>query len=749
MTPPVSQAHEPAMRRGGRLPHLLLVAALAVLLAVAPRAAPAGAQEADRREGDDDLSLTVQQLTGTLSPGGQLDVRIRMSNRGGRTAEGLRVVGTLHRAVPSRFALQLAVDDGQFATVIDSVSADVDELAAGRSTVVELDRSADLLGLQRADQFGVYPLRFQLLEHGEAVDEVRTALVFAPERVEEPVRAAFLVPIDAPPLLRTTHAYDRDLLRDHMSRAGRVKSLIGTLAARDGIPATLAPNPLLLDEAADLAGGFPVVEDPREDAPEAEDAAEEEPTGGAAGAPETDGYFAAEGLRFLERTREVAARHDVDVLAMPYGRADLPALVRGTMVAEAVRHVEESRATLTRLTGTDAVEGALWPADGLDAATLATVLRAEVDTLVLSERHLEIPDRAELSPSPLRELARTRGASPTVLVPDPWLEDILAEETAPDGVAVAVQRVLAETAAVYFERPFAEDVRGLVLAPPQYWSPDRGLAAGLLDAIDQAPWLKAVTLSGLTRALEPDETPVSLDYSSTDVEQELPPSYVAALSDARRSLGSLASVLAAARDDTPSRFDRLLRAAASVHFRSSPDIRHGRAMIEEVADSVAGLYSSIEIAEGPQVWMDEEGPVPVTVVNTADVPMKVRVRLLSPRFDFLDDPDGKVEVLEPNTSHTLTFRARAVTRGGRAPISIRVEDPDGVLVLAEDTVSVRSTAVSVAALVVTGAAGLFLFVWFVRQAARRRRDTRPDDAAPEPPPRPPAEAGSTAADKRA
>lgn len=723
----------------GRAPwlaHILLVAALALLVAVAPRATSVQAQE-DRREGDEDLSLTVQELTGTLSPGGELSLRIRASNRGSRTVEGLRVVGTLHRSVASRFALQLAVDDGQFGTVIDSLSAEIDELGPGSSTVVTLGRSAELLGLGRADQFGVYPLRLQLLEQGEAVDEVRTAVVFAPDTIDEPVRTAFLLPVDAPPLLRTTHASERDALLTHLSRAGRVKSLIGTLVAREGIPATFAPNPLLLDEAADLAGGFPVVEDLEAEAAR----------GGEEGqADASDDYFAVEGARLLERTSEVAARPDVDVLAMPYARADLTALVRGTMVPEAVRHIEESRATLARLTGTEALEGALWPADGLDAVTLSAVLRTGVDTLVLSERHLDIPDRRDLTPSPVRELPRTGDASATVLVPDPWLEDLLAEESASEGVAVAVQRVLAETAAVYFERPFAQDVRGLVLAPPQSWSPERGLAAGLLDGIDDAAWLEPVTVSRLLRAVEADDTPISLDYTSTNISRELPPSYVAALSDARRSLGSLATVLAAASDDTPSRFDRLLRAAASVHFRTAPETREGREMIEEVASTVAGLYSSVEIAEGPQVWMDEEGPVPVTVVNTSDVPLQVRVRLQSQRFDFLDDPDGRIEVLEPNDSRTLTFRARAVTAGGRAPISVVVEDPDGVLVLAEDTVAVRSTAVSVAALIVTVGAGIFLAGWFVKQAARRRRDTDAEDGASEAPPRAAAQAGSTARD---
>ncbi|HVL99999.1 MAG TPA: DUF6049 family protein [Egibacteraceae bacterium] len=696
---------------------LLAVAALALL------ALPAAAQQTGSR---DDLDLAVVALTGALAPGGELAVGLRVSNGGERDAEGLRVVGTLYSPVASRLAFQLAVDDGRLGAVLDGFSAEIDLLRSGRSTSVKLNRTAAQLGFRRADQFGVYPLRLQLLDRGEVVDEVRTAVVFTAERVDEPVRTALVVPVAASPLPLPDGTYDRSELLSELGHGGRVQGLVGSLQARPGFPATLAPDSLLLDEAADIAGGFRLAESPRDGTrpPVVREVGPED-------------YLAVQARRLLERTAEVTARQHVDVLALPYGRADLTALVRGDMTAEAVRHVEEPHAVAAEL-GVSPVAGALWPPDALNPATLAAVVGTGTDTLVLSERHLDIPEGRALSPSPLRDLARTRGTSPTVLVPDPWLEEVLARESTPDGVPVAVQRVLAETAAVYFERPFADAVRGLLLAPPQSWAPERGLAGGLMDAIAEAPWLAPVPLSRLLRTVEPEASPVRLRYDTAARERELSSAYVAALGEARRSLGSLAGVLTGDAD-TPSRLDRLLRAAASVEFRNRPEAARGRAMIAGVADTVTNLYSSVAILEGPQVWMEAEGPVPVTVANNAEVPLRVRVRLLSQRFVFDLGPEGQVVDLDPGETRTLTVQARAVTPGGRAPVSVVVQDVDGVLTLAESTVVVRSTAASMAAVVVTAAAGLFLFAWVVQQGMRRRGRPRP--GAPAESPRPTARAG--------
>lgn len=693
---------------------------VALAAAVLVLAAPPASAQLDR---DGDPSLSVTALQGVLTPGGELQMRVRVANPGDDEVEDLRVVGTVHSAVASRFAFQMAVDDGELGAVVDDFSEEIGLLRAGGSTEAAVSHTAAELGLRRVDQFGVYPLRLQLQDEGEVLDEVRTALVFVGEEVESPVRTALLLPVTAPPMLRADGTYDRQTLLDELGQAGRLQGLIGSLAGREGFPATLVPDALLLDTASALSGGF---------------AARDE-HGTTDLAPED--HLPTQAAQLLERTRAVTTRADVDVLAMPYARADLAALVDGGMDLEAARHVAEGSRAVADRTGAEPLDGALWPPAALTPATASLLDDAGVDTVVLSERHLDIPDGRGLTPSPVRELARMAGWAPTVLVPDPWLEAVLARDSAPDGVAVGVQRIVAETAAVYFERPFTEDVRGLVLAPPQTWNPARGFAGALMDALEAAPWSQPATLSQLARVVDPESRPARLDIDAARQARQLSATYVAALEQARHALGSLATVLTEVDDRTPERFDLMLRAAASVSYRTPPASAEGRAMINAVAGTAAGLYSAVSIEEGPQVWMEAQGPVPVTVTNDADVPVRIRVRLESQRFIFDDEPIGQPPdelggwVIPAGATRTLTFQATAVTPGGRAPVRVFVEDVDGAVTLAEETLVVRSTAVSIAALVVTVGAGLFLLAWGVRQVAHRRRG-RPatgEEATPQPP----------------
>lgn len=691
----------PHVRRGRRPGALVALVAVCAVTLVASLAAPAGGQD----EGDE-LTLFVQELSGVLTPGDELALRLRVSNTSGRDASSLRVVGTLHSAVASRFSFQQAVDEGELPAVVEGFSADIDELGAGRSSSVELVRAAAELGLRRAGQYGVYPLRLQLLADGEVVDELRTAVVFGPEDVEEPVRTTFVVPVAGAPLLRSDGTYDADRVSADLSPSGRAQGLVGAVASRPHFPATVAFDALLLDEAAELAAGARVTRDD-----------------GTVERIRPGDFLAEQAGRLLERAREVAARPDVDLVALPYARADLTALVRGDMDTEALRHVEDGVDRTEEALGAAPVSDLLWPPDALDTPALSLLSRAGVDSLVLSEEHLEIADGRALTPPPMRRLETSGDRELAVLVPDPWLEELLDRMSADRGVAVAAQRLVAETAAVYFERPFASQVRGLLIVPPQRWDPARGLAGRLMEGLASAAWLEPVALSELARVVGSDDAEVGPAFPSSARARELPPSYVDELREARGALGSLSSVLAPG-DDTPSQFDQRLLAAASVAFRP-PTSAEGRRLTAGVTRTVTNLYSAVETVPGPQIWMDEEGPVPVTVANGADVPVRLRVRLLSQRFEF-DEPGGEVVTVDAGETRTLTFQARAVTPGGRAPISVVVEDPDGVVTLDEGTVVVRSTAVSIAAVIVTAAAALFLVAWIVRQVARRRR---PDDPA--------------------
>lgn len=678
-----------------------VVAAAALLSAVPPPTGEPPAATAQPAPEPSDVELSVEELDGMLTPDDAFEVELSVVNDSASDAEDLRVVGTLHTAVGSRFALQRALDDGRLGSVLDGFAETLDRLPSGDTADVTMSREVDALGIAGAGDAGVYPLRFQLLEDDEVVDQVRTAVVVTPSEVDQPVRTAFVVPVDGPPLAGPDGELRTERLVEHVGGSGRAKRLVDALAERDPFPVTVAVNGLLLDHAAQAVLG-------------------------------DHGGAAEQATGFLDRLRELAGRPSVETLAMPYGRADLVALNRGDMTEEALRHVREGRDAVGRHTDTPANPDVVWPPDGLDEDTLAVLADEGTDTVMLSEDYLRVPNRQPLSPSPVRELRGPDDGTMTALVPDPWLSDILADErlAAAQGPVVTVQRVLAETAAAYFEQPFTEDTRGLLLAPPQAWDPPEGVVGRLAETLPDAPWLRPVRLARLERTIEPTTPPVRVDYPDAAHDRELPPRYVDALRLARHELGALSRVLPT-DPEVPSRFDGLVRMAASVHYRSQwptdsysafpIPLSEGQAVLDRVLDTAEDVFSSVEVVEGPRVLIDDEGEIPVTLANDSDVTLRLRVRLLTGRFSFAGGSSEQLVTVQAGGQRTLTFRARAITPGAQSPIGVIVEDPEGVSRLAEGRVVVRSTGVSVAALLATVGAGLFLVAWTGRQILRRRR----------------------------
>lgn len=693
------------MSRRGRRAGLAAGVLVAGLLLTAP---PGGEDHrrahAQPAQESGDPELSVERLNGVLTPDDEFNVHLRITNTRGSAIENLRVAGSLHTAVGSRFALQRAVDDDQPGSVVDTFTESVGPLAEGQTVDVEMRRGADELGFTRIRRAGVYPLRLRLLEDEEVVDHVRTALVFTAPEVEQPVRAAFVLPVDGPPLIGPRGEIDTDRLSEQLGADGRARRLVASLAAGEGYPVTLALNGALLDHAARTALS-------------------------------DLGPATEQASRFLGDLREVSRRPQVETLAMPYGRADLVALTRGDMAEEAVRHVQEGRDTVARHVDAPTDSAVIWPPDGLNADTLTALREAGADTLMLSEEYLSAPQRQQLSPSPVRELRDADGEEMTALVPDPWLSDVLAAErfAATRGAALRAQRVLAETAAVYFEQPFTEDPRGLLVTPPQAWKPPDGLVAQLGDALVDAPWLQPVGLSTLERTIEAAGPPITLDYPEQARDRELPPRYVDRLRHAREELGALSRVLPA-DPEIAANFDGLVRMAASVHYRrsSSTDtysafpvpLSEGRTMLDEVLDTAEEVFASVEVVEGPRVLIDEQGEIPVTLANESRVPLRLRVRLLTGRFSFTDSSGEEVVTVEDGEQRTLTFHARARTPGAQSPIAVVVEDPEGIIELAQGRVIVRSTGVSITGFVATVGAGLFLAAWAIRQFTRRRRSAR-------------------------
>ena len=696
---------------------VLAVLVAAVLLALPAAGGTAAGQDrelddvAEQREA---VALHVAAFTGAVSPDGSFRLRLRVANGTRDVEDSLRVVATVHRRAFHRLDFARAVDEGRVGDVYTSLSQEIAPLEGRRVRTVELRRTAEELGFRGEDALGVYPLVIRLQRSDETIQTIRTAVVVVSSQVAQPLRAALVAPVDAAPAVLPDGLLRPGDLRQELAPRGRLRALLSDLGERPDLPMTFAVDARMLDDAADFADGYRA----RTDSGTAD--------------VDADSSLARAAQAFLGELRTVLAQQHVETVALPYGPADLSALVRGGMGSEAARLVSEGRARVEGHTQARPAPGVLIPAGGISAQALTEAVNAGIDTVVLPSESLDASaEPSSASPAPARRLRTSAGTTVTAAVPDPWLGELLADADALEGLdpPVAVQRLIAETAAVYFERPFAEQPRGLLLLPPLHWSPPDGFAAGLAGSLKAAPWLRAVTLSQLLREVEPTERALArVSYPTEARERELPSAYVQQLRDARRALGSLAGVLAEDAT-TPGLYDRMLLTAASVWYRDDP--ADGMDLMRAVLGAVTDLYGSVRVPDSPTVLLSGiDGQIPVTVENRSTIPLRLAIQLESQRFEFENGPSRTV-VVAPESTQTLAFRARDRSPGRTSPIRVVVADADGQLQLAEGTVVVRSTAVSAVALAVVIGAGLFLLIWWLRTFRKRRAAARQPEPAVE------------------
>lgn len=687
----------------------LVRAVLAVALLLVVPAVPAAGQTA---EGG--ARLEVDQLSATVRPGGGLAVRGRVVNTGAAPLDDVDVVATLQRRTPTRLDFQQAVDGAvPRRSAVTSATVAVGPIDPGAQAPVEVARTAQELGLGGVDDrlAGVYPLRLQVVAGGEVLDEVRTGVVVLPETVGEPVRTALLVALDNQVALTGTGAVRADPLAGGLAEDARLSRMAAALADGPEVAMTVATSGLVLEAAADAVDGYQV-----------QDAAGTvviEP-----GAPET--VRAAELLTDVER---VLRRGVVEHVALPYASADLVALVRGGQ-PDAARHaVGYGVLSVASTSGIRPVPGVLSPPDMLDDATL-DALAAGLDLVVMDPANLDArtPDAAVLSPPPVRRLRTPAGTTVTAAVTDPWLTPLLSSPAWPeDGPAVAAQRVLAESAALYFEAPFASEPRGLLLAPPQRWDPAPGVLAALLDGLAAAPWVRPVTVPDLAAQLATPEEAISLIYPEAARARELSPEYLAEVGETRQTVASLATVLAAGAD--PVEPERLVAVAASVDFRGRP--QDGLQLLQAVEAAARTVFDGIKVVDSPPFTLTGNGggQIPVEVRNDGPAPIEVAVRMSSPLRFTVDTPEQRV-TLQPAEVARVVFSVRAVTPGVTAPIDVTVTDLEGSRVLDRADVVVRARTSSVAAVVLMMGAGAVLVVWWFRDARKRRQERR--SAVPNP-----------------
>jgi hypothetical protein len=652
------------------------------------------------------VEVALLAISPAAAPGTPLGYRVAVVNRSQSAVRDLRVEALLGEPVDTRSELAgLVATPG--ATVagqpIDAFVPAEAEIPAEASRALE-PRRIDLPPELAAGRAGVVlPLAIQVRGSGTAgpvTARLTTFVVVLPERPGQPLRAALLVPLHEPTHRTSGGDFVNDRLATLLAPGGALGAAAAELARPDAPAATLVVDAMLVEEATAMVGGWRLRQ------------------GGRRVTVPPGDPRSQDADRFLRQLKAAASRNLP--AAFPYGNADLPALVRVGGGGRADRAVRVGRDLIENGLGTAPTEDLAWPVDGaIDGALLQTLELTGSDVVVLDPRHL---------PAPASDVTQNAtvglGGGPDgqrALVGDPTLAAALTDPRAATRPAEWAQRVLAETAVTWLERPNSSDPRGVLLAPPQGWRPAPAFFRALVRGLGSAPWLRLQPATEL--AADVPQGPAEGErrlatVTAADVAAGLPRGYLLQVERVRSGLASFRRAVGNDYRPPAGNFDRDLLVAESSDWRPAAARARGRSFLRAVDRGIKGIYRRITVGATPVTLTARRGTIPVTVANDSNEQVTVVLRLTSPKVDLPAASDPFV--LEPRrrTTQLLPVGTRAT---GTFPIQVEVLTPDGEVAIARGEVRLTSTAFNRVALALTGgAAGVLLLWWFGR---RRRAGT--------------------------
>ena len=689
------------MTAAGRIPTraLAVLAVATALLAALGPAAPA-------QEAAPSLEVVLSGISPVVGPRAPLDYQVTVRNRGQQPVRDLRVQALLGQPVGTRseLATLLATPSGDLGgQPLDSFRPAGVELAPGATRLLERRRVPlpGGLGDQRAGL--VLPLSVQVQAAGQAgpvAAALTTYLVDLPARARQPLRVALLVPVREPTHRNPAGDFIDDKLPALLAPGGSLGAMVTELARPRSPAVTMVVDAMLVEDATAMVGGWRLRQGGRR-------------TSVPPGDPRS---VVAD--RFLRALKAAASRHRP--AAFPYGNADLPALVRAGGSARAAGPVGDARSLLANGLGTAPEDSLAWPVDGaIDGALLQALEQTGGDVVVLEPRHLPAPS-SEATQNATVDLGG--GSAPQrALVGDAVLSGALTDPRSASAPVEWAQRILAETAVTWLERPNSDEPRGILLTPPQGWRPSPAFFGSLVRGLGAAPWLRvqpAPTLAGAVPQGPAEGERRLATVTAADVDVGLPRSYLDRVERTRAQVDSFRRAVGTDFPTDDSDFDRDLQVAESADWRPAAARARGRSFVRAVDQGIRSIYRHVAVITTPVTLTARSGKIPITVANGSDERVTVVLRLTSPKVDL----PGASEpfVLEPRrrTTQLLQVGTRAT---GTFPIRVDVLTPDGEVRIAGGDLRLTSTAFNRVALALTGGAAGLLLLWW--RFGRRRPGT--------------------------
>lgn len=285
-----------------------------------------------------------------------------------------------------------------------------------------------------------------------------------------------------------------------------------------------------------------------------------------------------------------------------------------------------------------------------------------------------------------------------VLAYDDRLSAIVNDATSRIDGGTSVQRFLAETMAIYQQRPAAN--RSLLVAPPRGFRADPHVLRTLLTQARDAPWLAstpAPTLLQRARRAKPDASPPAAPATTQPTHPGGPtyPSPGGSPLSARRLLhltfqqlriDGLASILTD-HEDRAAQWTDTEKQLLSTRWRGAGPA--WTTLADQAERAITTLRRGIHVAPANVNFLADAGSLQVTVVNDLDVDVHdVRLRLVpgTPQLRITAQP-GPLHI----AAHSRTsVRVHVTALGaGDVPIDAQLTTPNGTSLGSAPRVSVH------------------------------------------------------------
>lgn len=550
----------------------------------------------------------------------------------------------------------------------------------------------------QTSSFGVYPLQIGMVNsNGVTIGTpITTYIVWVPRPVSFPkLDVSWLLPVQATPS-SSSAGYPARL---DSSQVNSINGLASALYQHQEVPVSLEASPQTL--AALSASG-------------------------------------AAGRSALSTLSELAGGHSAQVLPSGYVPIDIGALTAAGLGAEVNAQLATGASTLRSLlhsqpsAGTWAVNGPLYPASAVQLeAQGAKRFVVPKDDLNSVAYNFTFAQPVLLAGSSSKKVEAV--AADTAL-------DVHFTNTG-DQVLQGEQ-LLAELSMIDSETP--GQTRGVAILTPGNWSPNSSFLDAVLGGLQGNPLLQAVTADQLFSQVPLATTKGSPMVRELSFQRADPVADAAALRTARQHLVSFSSTFPGATQQA-SVLDHQLLAAES----SDLSVPQRAAALSAFAHALQGDLAKVSVPPGVSITLTaRNGNIPVTVLDKASAPARIRLQLSSQKLNFrsFQPPGGTCRATNPTsvvcslslTSPATTLKVPVETRTtGVFSLLLTVESADGTLVVNQARYTVRSTAVSFVAVVLMIGAVILLAVWWIRDRRHGRRARRlvqpPEDESSSPP----------------